>query len=100
MDVCLNSLLPEEKKILVVNNGAYSSRAVEICKYYGLPFIDLKFPIDERPSLEVIERTLKENEDIALVYTTHNETGTSVSCSICGRYNIHLCDASDQYQRR
>ena len=75
MDVCLNSLLPEEKKILVVNNGAYSSRAVEICKYYGLPFIDLKFPIDERPSLEVIERTLKENEDIALVYTTHNETG-------------------------
>ena len=47
MDVCLNSLLPEEKKILVVNNGAYSSRAVEICKYYGLPFIDLKFPIDD-----------------------------------------------------
>lgn len=78
MDVCLNSLLPEEKKILVVNNGAYSSRAVEICKYYGLPFIDLKFPIDERPSLEVIERTLKENEDIALVYTTHNETGTGI----------------------
>ena len=67
MDVCLNSLLPEEKKILVVNNGAYSSRAV-----------DLKFPIDERPSLEVIERTLKENEDIALVYTTHNETGTGI----------------------
>ena len=76
MDVCLNSLLPEGKKILVVNNGAYSSRAVEICEYYGLPFIDLKFPIDARPSLEVIERTLKENEDIALVYTTHNETGT------------------------
>ena len=78
MDVCLNSLLPEGKKILVVNNGAYSSRAVEICEYYGLPFIDLKFPIDARPSLEVIERTLKENEDIALVYTTHNETGTGI----------------------
>lgn len=62
----------------MVNNGAYSSRAVEICEYYGLPFIDLKFPIDARPSLEVIERTLKENEDIALVYTTHNETGTGI----------------------
>ena len=84
MDVCLNSLLPEEKKILVVNNGAYSSRAVEICKYYGLPFIDLKFPIDERPSLEVIERTLKENEDIALVYTTHNETGTGILNPVVG----------------
>ena len=24
MDICLNSLLPAEKKILVINNGAYS----------------------------------------------------------------------------
>lgn len=78
MDVCLNSLLPEGKKILVVNNGAYSARAAEICEYYGLPFINLKFPIDERPSLEIVEQCLKENEDIALVYTTHNETGTGI----------------------
>ena len=54
MDVCLNSLLPEGKKILVVNNGVYSSRAVEISEYYNLPFINLQFPIDERPSLEEI----------------------------------------------
>jgi len=78
MDVCLNSLLPEEKKILIINNGAYSSRAVEICEYYGMPFINLEFPIDERPSLELIEQVLKENNDIALVYTTHNETGTGI----------------------
>lgn len=58
--------------------GAYSSRAVEICEYYKLPFINLQFPIDERPSLEEIEQTLKENTDIALVYTTHNETGTGI----------------------
>ena len=78
MDVCLNSLLPEEKKILIINNGAYSFRAVEICEYYGMPFINLEFPIDERPSLELIEQVLKENNDIALVYTTHNETGTGI----------------------
>ena len=41
IDVCLNSLLPEGKKILVVNNGAYSARAVEICEAYGLDVIDL-----------------------------------------------------------
>ena len=28
IDICLNSLLPDGKKILIVNNGAYSSRAV------------------------------------------------------------------------
>lgn len=78
IDVCLNSLLPKDKKILVINNGAYSSRAVEICEYYGLPHIDLKFPEDELPDLEAIERVLTENPDIALVHTTHNETGTGI----------------------
>lgn len=78
IDVCMNSLLPEGKKILVVNNGAYSTRAVEVCEYYGLPHINLKFPVDQRPDLEVVEKTLKENPDIALVHTTHNETGTGI----------------------
>lgn len=78
LDVCINSLLPDGKRILVVNNGAYSTRAAEICQYYGLPFIDLKFPVDRLPDLETVENTLKENPDIAMVYTTHNETGTGI----------------------
>lgn len=78
IDVCLNSLLPDGKKVLIVNNGAYSTRAVEICEYYGLAHIDLKFPVDERPDLKLVEKTLRENPDIALVHTTHNETGTGI----------------------
>lgn len=78
IDVCLNSLLPEGKKALVINNGAYSTRAVEILQGYGLPYIDLKFPVDQRPDLAVIEETLKNNPDIALIHTTHNETGTGL----------------------
>ena len=78
IDVCINSLLPEGKKVLVVNNGAYSTRAVEICQYYGLPFIDLKFPVDELPDLAKIEETLKADPDIALIHTTHQETGTGI----------------------
>lgn len=78
IDVCLNSLLPEGKKVLVVNNGAYSTRAAEICTYYGLPYIDLKFPVDQQPDLSLVEETLRQNPDIALVHTTHNETGTGI----------------------
>ena len=78
IDVCINSLLPEGGKVLVVDNGAYSTRAVEICQYYGLPHIDLKFPVDQRPDLAVVEETLKNNPDIKLVHTTHNETGTGI----------------------
>ena len=78
IDVVINSLLPDGKKVLVVNNGAYSARAVEICQYYRLPFINLQFPVDQRPDLQKVEETLKENPDIALVHTTHNETGTGI----------------------
>ena len=78
IDVCINSLLPEGGKVLVVNNGAYSTRAVEICEYYGLPHIDLKFPVDQKPDLALVEETLKNNPDIKLVHTTHNETGTGI----------------------
>lgn len=78
IDVCINSLLPEGKRVLVVNNGAYSTRAVEICEYYGLPHIDLRFPLNQTPDLDVIEKALRENPDIALVHTTHNETGTGI----------------------
>lgn len=78
IDVCINSLLPENKKVLIINNGAYSARAVEICQYYGLPHIDLQFPVDQLPDLALVEQTLKANPDIALVHTTHNETGTGI----------------------
>lgn len=78
IDVCINSLLDKDKKVLVVNNGAYSSRAVEICEGYGLPHIDLKFPVDQLPDLDKIEETLKANPDIGLIHTTHNETGTGI----------------------
>lgn len=78
IDICLNSLLPADKKILIVNNGAYSSRAVEVCEYYSLSHINLRFSVYERPNLGEIEKVLRENPNISLVYTTHHETGTGI----------------------
>lgn len=78
IDVCVNSLLPAGKKALIVNNGAYSTRAAEVCQYYGLPYIDLKLPIDRPVDPDAVEKCLADNPDVALVYTTHHETGTGV----------------------
>lgn len=78
IDVCINSLLPEGKRILVVNNGAYNSRAVEVCEMYRLPHINLKSSIYEPPCLATIEDALKANPDVAVVYCCHHETGTGV----------------------
>lgn len=78
MDVCVNSLVPSGKKILFVNNGAYSARAVDIARAYGLDYIDLNFPVDGLPDLTKVAETLKNDSDIAVVYTTHQETGTGL----------------------
>lgn len=53
-------------------------RAVEICEYYNLPFVNFGCPVDEIPDLNQVEQILKENHDITLVYTTHNGTGTGI----------------------
>ncbi len=78
IDVVLNSLLAEGKKACVISNGAYSQRAVEVLKYYGLPHIEIKQPIDKLPDLTVIENVLKESDDIGYIYVTHHETGTGL----------------------
>ncbi len=78
IDVALNSLLDKDKKALVVSNGSYSQRAVEVCKAYGLPLIEVKQPIDTTPNLNVIEETLKANPNVGYVYITYHETGTGL----------------------
>ncbi|MCT4564269.1 MAG: 2-aminoethylphosphonate--pyruvate transaminase [Maledivibacter sp.] len=78
IDACVNSLLPPNKKMLVINNGSYSARAAEVCEYYNLPHINLKFSLTELPDLEKIEKVLKEDGDIAVVYACHHETGTGL----------------------
>ena len=78
IDVCLNSLLPAGKKTLVANNGAYSSRAVEVCEHYGMDHVDLKLPLDRPIDPAAVEAALAADPDIAVVYTCHHETGSGV----------------------
>ena len=78
IDICINSLVPGNKKILVVNNGAYNTRAVEVCEMYHIPHINLKFSVYEQPKLDEVEKALKENPDVAVVYCCHHETGTGI----------------------
>ena len=78
IDAALNSLLDAGKRALIVENGSYSQRAVDVCKYYGMPVIDLKQPITKQPDLDAIEKALQDNPDIGYVYVTFHETGTGL----------------------
>jgi len=77
-DVCVNSLVPEGKKLCVVNNGAYAARMVEIAQYYHIPCVDVAFPSTGLPDLNVVREALKNDPEIAVVAAVHHETGTGV----------------------
>lgn len=78
IDVALNSLLDEGKKVLVVNNGSYSQRAVDVCHYYGMPVIEVKQPYTKKPNMDEIEQALESDTNIGIVYITYHETGTGL----------------------
>ena len=78
IDITLNSLLDAGKRALIINNGSYSQRAVDVLEYYGMPYINLKQPIYTTPDLGAIEDVLKANDDIGYVYMTHHETGSGL----------------------
>ena len=78
IDSCVNSLVPEGKKILVLNNGSYSGRAAEVAEYYHMDYVNCKMDITKPIDLEIAEEAMKADPDIAVVYCCHHETGTGV----------------------
>ena len=61
-----------------MNNGAYSARMAEIAEYYHITCVNLKFDSTGLPDLKAVEEALDKDPDIAVVATTHHETGTGV----------------------
>lgn len=78
MDAVLSSFVPKDGKVLIINNGLYGKRAVEVCEYYQIEHVDLKYPTNQIPNLGDIEEALKKNDDITMVYVTHHETSTGI----------------------
>ena len=82
IDVCINSLLDKDKIAVVIVNGSYSQRAVEVLKAYNMPYEAIIQPIETRPNLTEIEERIKKIVDdgkkIGYVYMTHHETGSGL----------------------
>ncbi len=78
IDSVISSLIPETKKILLLNNGNYTQRAVEVCQFYNVDYIDLKFPNNMPIDTDEILKILSIEKDIFAIYTTHHETGSGL----------------------
>lgn len=78
IDACISSLTPADKKILIVNNGAYSDRGREVCDAYHMDYVNLPLPYDKPASPKALEEALAAHPEVGVVYACHHETGTGL----------------------
>lgn len=73
----LGSVIPSDGKILIINNGAYGARMVQMARCLKIDVVELRCPETEIPSIQDIEQAL---EDAALTHVAcvHCETTTGL----------------------
>ncbi len=78
VDAVLSSVVPRDKKILIVNNGAYGKRMCQIAAAYEMDFIEFEssgtMPID----LLQLETVINQHDNISHLAVVHNETTTGL----------------------
>ncbi|MBP7402480.1 MAG: 2-aminoethylphosphonate aminotransferase [Clostridia bacterium] len=104
IDACVSSLVPQDRKILIVGNGVYSKRAAEACRAYGIGYIALDLPTTRPADLNLIQAALEANPEVAVVYSCHHETVSGILNpmreigTLAHRYGaIHVVDTTSTY---
>jgi 2-aminoethylphosphonate-pyruvate transaminase len=99
-ETLLSSVLHDDKKTLIVINGAFGERISEICNIYKIPTICLDYGWNGYPNLKEIEKKLIENKNIEAVAMVLMETSTGAlnpiheTGKLCKKYNkIFIVDA-------
>jgi 2-aminoethylphosphonate-pyruvate transaminase len=76
-EAVLGTLVPRDGKLLVVNNGHYGARLLEIARAIGVPCEALELPITEPVSAEQLDAALA-NGQVSHVAAVHVDTGTGL----------------------
>jgi 2-aminoethylphosphonate-pyruvate transaminase len=78
MEAALASTVPPEKKVLIVDNGAFGARLVEVAEVHDMDIVHLKYEWGEVVVAEDIERALQQYPEIAVVAMIHHETSVGL----------------------
>jgi 2-aminoethylphosphonate-pyruvate transaminase len=78
VDACINSVIPEGRQFLVVNNGAYGTRMVEIARAYGIDVLEYAPGCGGYPDMDRLASLLRQHEKVSHVGIVHHETTTGM----------------------
>ncbi|MGE0868621.1 MAG: alanine--glyoxylate aminotransferase family protein [Kofleriaceae bacterium] len=78
MEASLVSTVPPDRKILIVDNGAFGTRLVEIARVHEMGVVHLRYDWGQVVSAADVERALAEHPDISVVAMIHHETSVGL----------------------
>ena len=78
VEATMGSVVPRGGKALIISNGAYGKRIVQIAEVLGLNFIEYSLPETEAPEPDRIAALLNGNPDVTHVAMVHCETTTGM----------------------
>jgi 2-aminoethylphosphonate-pyruvate transaminase len=78
VEATLGSVIPQEGKVLVINNGAYGARILQIAQRLNIDSVELEHRETELPNLPQIKRILEEDITISHIAMVHCETTTGM----------------------
>ena len=78
MEASVVNLLSKGDKALIIKGGKFGERFGEMCQFYGVQTVDYDVTWGQAADPSAVEKLLKENPDIKVVYSTLSETSTGV----------------------
>ena len=104
VEATISSVVPHNKKILIINNGAYGKRICQIAQAYGIDFIEFISSPIKPINLKELKNVIKDNKDISHLAAIHNETTTGLLNNlgdlgkIAKKFNLEfIVDAMSSY---
>lgn len=70
----LSGVISSTDKVLVLQNGAYSKRMVEMCDYHGIKYVVYEEDYAHVPDPAIVEDVLKSDGSITHISMVHSET--------------------------
>lgn len=78
MEAALASTVPYDRKVLVIDNGAFGERLYEICRLHEMEVVRLRYAWGDVVNVADVERAFAEHPDIAVVAMTIHETSVGL----------------------
>lgn len=77
-ETVLSSIFNDGEKVMLIRNGVFGERLLEIIQKYEIPLVDCEFPWGEYPDSAKIEEVMAANPDVKVVAMVFHETSTGM----------------------